>query len=155
MIQINWPEFMKKEFPKGKLINGRNGKELNIDCISDECPNPNYHMFVNLGSKSPKHNKRFVCHRCGFSGNHKAFLTAYYGLPYKTIVENLSDLYGREIDPYTYLVSISKGSNNLSYESIEVEKTSDRYINTFYVANGEENQEDFVGVEAMYSYQNK
>ena len=43
----------------------------------------------------------------------------------------------------------------LSYESIEVEKTSDRYINTFYVANGEENQEDFVGVEAMYSYQNK
>jgi len=43
----------------------------------------------------------------------------------------------------------------LSYESIEVEKTNNRFINTFYLENGEENQEDFVGVEAMYSYQNK
>lgn len=43
----------------------------------------------------------------------------------------------------------------LSYESIEVEETNNRFINTFYVANGEENQEDFVGVEATYSYQNK
>ena len=38
---------------------------------------------------------------------------------------------------------------------LKLKKTSDRYINTFYVANGEENQEDFVGIEAMYSYQNK
>ncbi len=43
----------------------------------------------------------------------------------------------------------------LSYESIEVEETNNRFINTFYVANGEENQKDFVGAEVMYSYQNK
>ena len=43
----------------------------------------------------------------------------------------------------------------ISYESIEVEETSDRFINTFYVANREDNQEDFVGVEVIYSYQNK
>ena len=43
----------------------------------------------------------------------------------------------------------------LSYESIEVEETNDRFINTFYVANGIENQKDFVGADAIYTYQNK
>lgn len=43
----------------------------------------------------------------------------------------------------------------LSYESIEVEETSDRFINTFYTANGTENQKYFAGVEATYSYKNK
>jgi len=43
----------------------------------------------------------------------------------------------------------------LSYESIEVEETSDRFINTFFVANGTENQKDFVGADATYTYQNK
>ena len=43
----------------------------------------------------------------------------------------------------------------LSYESIEVEETSNRFINTFYLANGTENQKDFVGAEAVYSYRNK
>ncbi|GAA4888458.1 metallophosphoesterase [Flaviramulus aquimarinus] len=43
----------------------------------------------------------------------------------------------------------------LSYESIEVEETNNRFINTFYVANGLENQKEFVGAEAMYSYKNK
>ncbi|GAA3636136.1 metallophosphoesterase [Flavivirga jejuensis] len=43
----------------------------------------------------------------------------------------------------------------LSYESIEVEETSDRFINSFYVANGEENQKDFVGAEATYTFKNK
>ena len=43
----------------------------------------------------------------------------------------------------------------LSYESIEVEETNDRFINTFYVANGEDNEKDFVGAEATYSYKNK
>ncbi len=43
----------------------------------------------------------------------------------------------------------------LSYESIEVEKTTNRFINTFYVTNGTENQKDFVGAEATYSYKNK
>ncbi|WP_298555526.1 metallophosphoesterase [uncultured Algibacter sp.] len=43
----------------------------------------------------------------------------------------------------------------LSYESIGVEETNNRFINTFYVTNGQENHKDFIGVEAMYSYQNK
>tara|TARA_R110002050_G_scaffold157357_2_gene285967 strand:- start:26212 stop:29913 length:3702 start_codon:yes stop_codon:yes gene_type:complete len=43
----------------------------------------------------------------------------------------------------------------LSYESIEVERTSNRFINTFYVANGLENQKEFIGAEATYSYKNK
>lgn len=43
----------------------------------------------------------------------------------------------------------------LNYESIEVEETNNRFINTFFIANGEENHKQFVGVEAAYSYQNK
>ncbi len=43
----------------------------------------------------------------------------------------------------------------LSFESIEVEETNGRFINTFYVANNIENQKDFVGAEAVYSYKNK
>ena len=41
------------------------------------------------------------------------------------------------------------------YESIEVEETDNRFINTFYVANGEENEKKFVGVDAEYTYENK
>src|SRR5690606_13183396 len=43
----------------------------------------------------------------------------------------------------------------LSYESIEVEKTADRFINTFYVANGEENHKFFIGSELTYTYKNQ
>ncbi|WP_396603024.1 metallophosphoesterase [Algibacter sp. R77976] len=43
----------------------------------------------------------------------------------------------------------------LSYESIEVEESNDRFINTFYVANGEDNHKDFISAEAKYSYRNK
>ena len=42
----------------------------------------------------------------------------------------------------------------ISYEHIEVEETSDRFINTFYVANGEENSKQFVGIDAVYDYSN-
>jgi hypothetical protein len=43
----------------------------------------------------------------------------------------------------------------LSYESIEVEETQDRFINTFYVANGEDSQNKFLGGEVGYGYENK
>ena len=43
----------------------------------------------------------------------------------------------------------------LNYESIEVEETQDRFINTFYVANGEDNKETFAGGEASYNYENR
>ncbi|WP_228027856.1 metallophosphoesterase [Costertonia aggregata] len=42
-----------------------------------------------------------------------------------------------------------------SYESIEVEETEDRFINTFYQENGQETQNDFVGVHGEYSYENR
>ena len=42
-----------------------------------------------------------------------------------------------------------------SYESIEVEETENRFINTFYQQNGEETQNDFVGVHGEYSYENR
>ncbi len=43
----------------------------------------------------------------------------------------------------------------LSYETIEVEETENRFINTFYVANGEDNEKSFAGIEAQYNYRNK
>tara|TARA_R110000868_G_scaffold80081_15_gene227715 strand:- start:4658 stop:8371 length:3714 start_codon:yes stop_codon:yes gene_type:complete len=49
----------------------------------------------------------------------------------------------------------AKFKAGVSYESIEVEETEDRYINEFYQMNGEETQKDFVGTEVAYSYQNK
>ena len=41
-----------------------------------------------------------------------------------------------------------------SYESIEVEETEDRFINTFYQDNGEEIKNDFVGIHGEYTYEN-
>ncbi|MFS4468631.1 metallophosphoesterase [Maribacter sp. 2210JD10-5] len=43
----------------------------------------------------------------------------------------------------------------VSYESIEVEETEDRFINSFFQANGTETQNDFVGVHGEYTYENR
>ncbi|TXG36637.1 metallophosphoesterase [Seonamhaeicola maritimus] len=43
----------------------------------------------------------------------------------------------------------------MSYQSIGVEETNDRFINTFYLANGEENNKDFINSEVAYAYENK
>ena len=48
----------------------------------------------------------------------------------------------------------SKVRLGVSYEDIEVEATEDRFINEFFVANGEENQQSFFGLDAEYSYSN-
>ncbi|WP_420401028.1 metallophosphoesterase [Flagellimonas sp.] len=48
----------------------------------------------------------------------------------------------------------SKVSLGVTYEDYEVEETEDRFINDFYVANGEENEQSFFGVDAGYSYSN-
>ncbi|SNY94587.1 metallophosphoesterase [Flagellimonas pacifica] len=48
----------------------------------------------------------------------------------------------------------SKVRLGVSYEDIEVEETEDRFINQFYVQNGEENEQSFFGVDAEYSYFN-
>ncbi|WP_394750369.1 metallophosphoesterase [Spongiimicrobium salis] len=49
----------------------------------------------------------------------------------------------------------SKFRTGISYETIEVEETEDRFINTFFLANGTENSKSFVGVDAEYSYENR
>ncbi|MBT8183927.1 MAG: phosphoesterase, partial [Eudoraea sp.] len=41
-----------------------------------------------------------------------------------------------------------------SYETIEVEETQDRFINTFYQANGEETENNFLGIDGQYTYEN-
>ncbi|WP_136465991.1 metallophosphoesterase [Flagellimonas onchidii] len=48
----------------------------------------------------------------------------------------------------------SKVRLGVSYEDIEVEETEDRFINQFYVQNGEESEQSFFGVDAEYSYSN-
>ncbi|WP_411028967.1 metallophosphoesterase [Spongiimicrobium sp. 3-5] len=48
----------------------------------------------------------------------------------------------------------SKVRTGVSYESIEVEETDGRFINTFFQQNGEETENNFFGVDAEYSYAN-
>ncbi len=48
----------------------------------------------------------------------------------------------------------SKIETMVGFEQITVEETADRFINTFYQANGEENAKQFLGVQAGYSYSN-
>ncbi len=43
----------------------------------------------------------------------------------------------------------------LSYQSISVEETENRFINTFYQQNGQETNNEFLGVHAGYSFENK
>jgi len=47
-----------------------------------------------------------------------------------------------------------KFRTGISLESQEVEETENRYVNTFYLANGEENRNSFLGVDAEYTYEN-
>ncbi|MGB5434326.1 MAG: ShlB/FhaC/HecB family hemolysin secretion/activation protein, partial [Maribacter sp.] len=42
----------------------------------------------------------------------------------------------------------------VNYESVEVEETNGRFINTFYVANGEENRKNFMGTAIAYTFSN-
>ncbi|MBO0321366.1 metallophosphoesterase [Muricauda sp. CAU 1633] len=48
----------------------------------------------------------------------------------------------------------SKVRVGVSYEDIEVEATEDRFVNEFYIGNGEERHQKFFGVDAEYSYSN-
>jgi len=48
----------------------------------------------------------------------------------------------------------AKFRTGLSYESIEVEETDNRFVNTFYQQNGAETQNDFVGIHGEYSFEN-
>ncbi len=43
----------------------------------------------------------------------------------------------------------------ISFETIEVEQTQDRFINDFYLNNKVDNRDSFVGIEGNYQYENK
>ena len=43
----------------------------------------------------------------------------------------------------------------VSYQSISVEETDNRFVNEFYQQNGEETNSDFIGVYTDYSFENK
>ena len=107
-MKIDWEGFLKREFKNAKVINGRNGTEYQIDCISPDCPNPKGHMFVNAGSDNRKHDKRFMCHRCGFSGNYKAFLVTYYKMSFEKIIENFDILIHGDYDLISVITEYSK-----------------------------------------------
>lgn len=49
----------------------------------------------------------------------------------------------------------SKVRLGVSYESINVEETDDRFINIFYQANGEETEKNFAGADFEYTYENR
>lgn len=42
----------------------------------------------------------------------------------------------------------------INYERIKVEETDQRFINTFYLANGEESSRSFLGIDGQYAYEN-
>ncbi|WP_313790200.1 metallophosphoesterase [Flagellimonas yonaguniensis] len=48
----------------------------------------------------------------------------------------------------------SKVRLGVAYENIEIEETENRFINEFYLENGEENHLSFFGVDGEYSYSN-
>jgi len=48
----------------------------------------------------------------------------------------------------------SKVRLGVAYENIEIEETENRFINEFYVANGEENHLSFFGADGEYSFSN-
>ncbi|MRI01833.1 phosphoesterase [Kriegella sp. EG-1] len=92
------------------------------------------------------------------------FSINFFGLGNET--ENLDDVlnfdYNRvKIEKIRFAPSLvwrgdlgSKFRTGISYESIEVEETDNRFVNTFYVTNGEDNQKDFIGLEGEYDYSN-
>lgn len=49
----------------------------------------------------------------------------------------------------------SKFRTGISYQSIEVEETENRFINTFLTVGELDNSKNFVGVDAEYTYENK
>ena len=48
----------------------------------------------------------------------------------------------------------SKARLGISYENIEIEETEDRFINEFYLENGEESHLSFFGIDGEYSFSN-
>ncbi|GGW47062.1 metallophosphoesterase [Arenibacter certesii] len=79
--------------------------------------------------------------------------------------ENFDDALGMDynrvrIEQFSFSPSLvwrghlgAKFRAGLSLETLEVEETVDRFVNTFYQANGEESRNSFLGVNAGYSFE--
>ncbi|MDO6490012.1 MULTISPECIES: metallophosphoesterase [unclassified Cellulophaga] len=93
------------------------------------------------------------------------FSVNFFGLGNKSINndDNLGMDYNRvKLEQIKVVPSIvyngqlgSKFKAGIGLETIEVEETEDRFINTFYVANNEDVRNTFLGVDATYTYENK
>lgn len=106
--------------------------------INAKYTSPNYSInFFGFGNSTPNLN----------IDNQDSFNLDYNRVRYSTLAFAPSLNWRSELGAHFKL--------EWDYESIEVEETNNRFINTFYLANGEENQKQFIGVEAAYSYQNK
>ncbi|WP_026809157.1 metallophosphoesterase [Arenibacter latericius] len=91
------------------------------------------------------------------------FSINFFGIGNET--ENFDDTLGMDynrvrIEQFRFSPSLvwrghlgAKFMAGLSLESLEVEETVDRFVNTFYQANGEENRNSFLGVNAAYSFE--
>jgi hypothetical protein len=118
---LDWELFLDKNFPNGKKIYYPNKIELNIDCINEDCPNPKNHMFVNIYSNSPKHDKRFHCHRCSINGDYKTFLSIFYGVPYMQINKQYLD-YFQDMSLDRMRKELQKASTNLDLNDKDIFK---------------------------------
>ncbi|MGJ8732640.1 MAG: metallophosphoesterase [Cellulophaga sp.] len=93
------------------------------------------------------------------------FSVNFFGLGNKSINndDNLGMDYNRvKLEQIKVVPSIvyngqlgSKFKAGIGLETIEVEETENRFINTFYVANNEDVRNTFLGVDATYTYENK
>lgn len=99
-MDIDFKLFIDNEFPNA-YVSYSNHDERRINCISEDCPNPKNHMFVNVKKR------KFVCHRCTISGDYKAFLCMYYGMSYRDIKRNYGALYGVKDDIYSDVMTMS------------------------------------------------
>ncbi|MCL5245556.1 metallophosphoesterase [Cellulophaga sp. 20_2_10] len=93
------------------------------------------------------------------------FSVNFFGLGNKSINDddNLGMDYNRvKLEQIKVIPSIvyngqlgGKFKAGIGLETIEVEETEDRFINTFYVANNEDVRNTFLGLDATYTYENK
>jgi len=93
----------------------------------------------------------------------------FFGLGNETINPNIEDETNYDVDYNRVKLSTirfapslvwrgdlgAKVKIGMHYESIEVEETVGRFINEFYVGNGEESHKTFAGAEVVYSYENR
>lgn len=106
----------------------------------------NWNLQLQARYTSPNFSRNFF----GF-GNETANQDEDLGMDYNRVrIRNLS------IFPALRWMGDLGGSLQLGagYEYITVEETTDRFINTFYQANGEEQTTEYAGIFAKYAYSN-